>query len=307
MHYCDSCSGAAICVLFHAPSVLQELHSVITLDGGDRLSYGEFAVFVGDPYHSEIQANVCGQAAAQLEALGRRSFNLDAVFHPALRGGPTPGVEAGTRGMTPNARDHATMHTMRDRQDSIDGRAAEQHGSCGERYVVSATDFVEGLKTLGLQLSTSDTQRLLVRFDVHGDGCLSAGRFVSMIESSRPWTRTLIRLAHQDEADEEADACLRAYRTHGRWPAGLMLNDEIIEMARYIGIRVSSDASLLWIAADALAAPLTDGWLMYKGQEGRWFYHNELTGEYSCSFCPSRATFKRYQYYKLVVASSQPA
>ncbi|CAN0542024.1 unnamed protein product, partial [Ectocarpus sp. 8 AP-2014] len=50
-------------------------------------------------------------------------------------------------------------------------------------------------------------------------------------------------------------------------------------MARYIGIRVSSDSSLLWIASDALAAPLPNGWVMHKSKEGRWFYHNDLTGQ----------------------------
>ncbi|CAM9340191.1 unnamed protein product, partial [Laminaria digitata] len=232
-----------------SPDQAQEMHSLIALDGGDRLSYAEFAVFVSDPRHNELQAHVCQQAAKQLEGLGRRSHR-----------------RAG---------------------DATAGRAAaeQQHDGGGgggggdERQIISTLEFLAGLEALGLGLSTSDAQRLVVRFDVHGDGYPSVGRFVAMVESSRPWTRALARLAQREEADEEADAYLRAQRMYGRCPGGHALSAEIVEMARYVGIRVSSDSSLLWIAADALAAPLPEGWVMYKGQEGRWFYHNELTGQ----------------------------
>lgn len=269
----------------------QAIHALIALDGGDRLSYAEFAVFVTDPRHSELQAHVCQQAAKQLEGLGRRSFNLDAAFHPARP--YTAAVGAITRPQSSPAQQageeqHGTRHEKRRRGgDAAAGRAAaEQHVGGGDaREVVSASDFLAGLEALGLGLSTSDAQRLVVRFDVHGDGYLSTGRFVAMVESSLPWTRALERLAQQEEADEEADAYLRAQRVYGRCPGGTAVSADIVEMARYIGIRVSSDSSLLWIAADALAAPLPEGWVMYRGQEGRWFYHNELTGERDTCRC----------------------
>lgn len=261
---------------------------MIALDGGDRLSYGEFAVFVSDPYHSDLQVQVCQQAAEQLEAFGRRSFNLDTAFHLAQVDSAVSRVSPGAGVVTAvkNARDDslarrdARMQQGASAVAAIEGRVANHYGSAsGERQIVSTAQFAAGLKGLGLQLSPSDVQRLLVRFDVHGDGYLSVGRFVSMVESSRPWTRALTQLAHQEEADEEADAYLRAHRVHGRWPAGQALSTDIVEMARYIGIRVSSDASLLWIAADAVAAPLPDGWVMHDAQDGRWFYHNKLTGK----------------------------
>lgn len=246
---------------------MQELHSVIALDGGDRVSYAEFAVFVSDPYHSELQADVCRQAAEQLEVLGRRSFNLDSAFNNPSLDTTTPRGVTGTDQRTRDATGG----------NSLVGGADRSVEQSGESKIVPTAEFLAGLDTLGLRLSASDAQRLLVRFDVHGDGYLSAGRFITMVESSQPWTRALTRLAHQEEVDEEVDACLRAHRTSGWWPAGL--SAEIVEMARYLGIRVSSDASLLWIAADALAAPLPDGWVVHEGREGRWFYHNELAGE----------------------------
>lgn len=256
---------------------------MVTLDGGDRLSYAEFVVFISDPRHAELQDRICRQAAQQLESLGRRSFRLDAAFDPAPVATFAPNVGAGS-----GAR--ATQYASKDRRTARDAnvrqlvgaegaQTAEQRDVGGDQLIVSAAEFAAGLEALGLGLSASDIQRLVVRFDVHGDGYLSAGRFVSMVETSRHWTRVLARLAHQEEADEEAAACLRAYRMYGRWPAGQALSTETVEMARYIGIRVSSDSSLLWIANDALAAPLPEGWAMCKGHEGRWFYYNELTGE----------------------------
>ena len=301
---------------------------MIAVDGGDRLSYAEFAVFVTDPHHSELQAEVCRQAAEQLEGLGRRSFNLEAAFRPGAAaaaaapaapaepaappntvGGSAPSSGAGGETwpeVTATPQPTAAQDQMPTIRQGSSGSAAaaanagpdhQQRGvggdGGGDRQSVSAEEFLAGLRSLGLRLSVSDAHRLILRFDVHGDGHLSARRFVSMVESSRPWTRALAWLAHQEEVDEEADACLRAQRVYGEWPPALKqgegqgqgrvqsiaLSTDIVEMARYIGIRVCSDSSMLWIAADALAAPLPNGWVMHAAKEGRWFYHNELTGK----------------------------
>ncbi|CAM9655055.1 unnamed protein product [Ectocarpus sp. 6 AP-2014] len=300
-----------------------DLHSMMALDGGDRLSYAEFVVFVTDPHHSELQGKVCEQAAEQLEGVGRRSFNLDAAFRSATaplnatftgdsssKGGGDPWPETAMVASAPShthmqqGKEHLAtggMSALRQGGLGVSAKAAavDRHscsesglgdvGAEGEKQGVPAEEFLAGLRGLGLRLSVSDAHRLIVRFDVHGDGHLSTRRFISMVESSRPWTRALTRMAHQEEADEEADACLRAYSVHGEWPSAveqsqgqgvaLTLDEDIVEMARYIGIRVSSDSSLLWIAADALAAPLPNGWAMHKSKEGRWFYHNDLTGQ----------------------------
>lgn len=289
---------------------------MIALDGGDRLSYAEFVVFVTDPYHSELQEEVCQQAADQLKSLGRRSFILDAAFRPeavaaaaAAAAAAAPDSVSGTSwsDMTtgailaqqqqrlppsqfhtpPSTTPLGALETGAQAAAATAAAAEGRHGS--EKQGVSAEEFLAGLRSLGLRLSVSDAHRLILRFDVHGDGHLSARRFVSMVESSRPWIQALARLAHQEEADEEADACLRAYRVYGEWPPAvkqgrrqgeaLVLSTDIVEMARYIGIRVSSDSSLLWIAADALAAPLPNGWVMHKTKHERWFYYNELSGD----------------------------
>lgn len=237
---------------------------MITLDGGDRLSYAEFSVFVSDPHHSELQAEVCNQIAERLEALGRHSVNLHAAFLSESNGSREDRVESSNSAVD---------------REGLTRRVAGKRGEHSDSHFVSSQEFLAGLKTCGLALSASESKRLLLRFDVHGDDCLSVDRFVSMVESSPAWMNAMNRLARRAEVDEEADACLRSYRTTGRWPTQERISEEIVEMARYLGIRVSSDASLLWIAGDALEAPLPDGWVIVQ-KEGRQFYHNKLTGQY---------------------------
>lgn len=256
---------------------------------------------------------MCQQAADQLEGLGRRSFNLDAAFRQeAVAAAPNTASgtwsEVAKETGVPEQQQHlpqSQFHSPKTTpsaglETGMQAAAGDQHGcrssttSSSKKQGVSAEEFLAGLTRLGLRLSVPDAHRLILRFDVHGDGHLSARRFVSMVENSRPWTRSLERLAHQEEADEEADACLRAHSTHGEWPPALkqgrgqsqtlVLSMDIVEMARYIGIRVSSDSSLLWIAADALAAPLPNGWVIHKSKDGRGFYYNELTGDFCLGF-----------------------
>lgn len=271
---------------------------MIALDGGDRASYAEFAVFVSDPDHATLQTTVCRQVAERLEALGRLSLHLDTAFRPETTTAHTtipfdigaPGPRPG-KANSSNDGEYATAHRRGHDSTQHPGIVHAARGPRHRQGMVSAEEFLTGLEALGLRLSKADAQRLIVRFDVHGDGHISAGRFVSMVESSNCWKRARAQLARQDEADEEADACLRAQRNmHRREGVPVPgkqqpLGEEIVEMARYLGIRVSSDQSLLWIASDALEAPVPDGWVMQKAHGGRFFYHNELTGKMVSLLC----------------------
>ena len=53
--------------------------SILAIDGHDKVSYGEFAVFVTDPEHQELEYNVREQLAEQLERQGR-DFQVH-IFH----------------------------------------------------------------------------------------------------------------------------------------------------------------------------------------------------------------------------------
>lgn len=290
---------------------------MIALDGGDRVSYGEFAVFVSDPYHAELQDEVCCQAAERLEALGQVSFHLDEAFRRKAIAQAQTASPSGGNSIYPGPGRAAIVSDEGNNLTGNRGEVSVQHlggvvpsDARGSRYrlgMLSADEFLVGLENLGIRLSTSNAQRLIVRFDIHGDGYISAGRFVSMVECSIPWKRARAHLTRQDEADEEADAWLRtrhvqhmqrAVHTGDKLPVPgnpLRLSVEMVEMARYLGIRISSDSSLLWIASDALAAPLPDGWVAQKTSGGRSFYHNERTGELNVTlslyYLPSTVEF----------------
>lgn len=260
---------------------------MVALDGGDRLSFAEFAVFVSDPRHYELQSEVCRQLSKQLELLGRRSLRVDDVFFARQRR-PAPREDNVVDARNPKITSRSDIAATDLKQEQGRGEPGEHHIERHEdRQEASASDFLDGLEDLGLRLSAIDANRLLVRFDVHGDGHLSVQRFVSMVESSPEWSRALARLSRQEEADEEADACLRARRTSGNPVKNEHLSEDLIEMARYLGIRVSTDSSLLWIAEDALNAPLPEGWVVCRShRDGAYFYQNRFTGETCISSSP---------------------
>ncbi|CAM9384131.1 unnamed protein product, partial [Choristocarpus tenellus] len=281
-----------------------ELLRLIAVDGGDRMCYGEFVVFVTDPHHQELQNDICRQLQGQLEALGKRNFNLEGAFQLGAKAhtgihttgdrnkkgqaatmstsrGAARGKGYSTRGgaCQRGGRSRTCTSGVRDKGGGgarVGGRA--KTGVDNFAADTTTEEFVMGLAALGLNMSASDTQRMLVRFDIHGDGQLSVGRFASMVESSVHWRRALRKVALQEEADEEADAVLRVWRRTGRW-SGVGLSFELVEMARKLGIRVSSDVNELWVAREALRAPLPGGWSIHTETNSKVYYHNELTGK----------------------------
>mmetsp|Transcript_32817 Transcript_32817/g.84751 ORF Transcript_32817/g.84751 Transcript_32817/m.84751 type:complete len:598 (-) Transcript_32817:1895-3688(-) len=56
---------------------------------------------------------------------------------------------------------------------------------------------------------------------------------------------------------------------------------EVIQMARYLGIDPAIDRDFLWIAEEALKATLPPAWGEYRDEQGNIFYFNEETGESS--------------------------
>lgn len=260
----------------------------MALDGGDRASYAEFAVFVTDQHHSELETEVCRQAAERLEALGQRSFLLEA-FRRRAAGGVEESTSASwsTGKVRRVPRRAASSNSIHEGHDTGGRGSANGHQHASrldvvdpperQENILSAREFLAGLGALGLKLSAADAKRLLVRFDVHGDGYLSVNRLASMVERSESWIEARAHLARQEEADEEAEAYLRLHAQPGKQEQGL--SKDVLDMARYLGVRVSTDESMLWIASDALAAPLPDGWVAHMARGERWFFYNERTGE----------------------------
>ena len=56
-------------------------------------------------------------------------------------------------------------------------------------------------------------------------------------------------------------------------------HEEIVEYARWLGIRPDEDASMLWIAKEGLAASLPPDWKPCRTGDGQVYYFNFATGE----------------------------
>jgi hypothetical protein len=222
-----------------APTAANTTAATATSTATISATYGDFASFITDPHYSELQARVHAQLAQQLVALGSTHFRLSAAFSA-----PT----------------------------------------------LSQRTFLAGLAALGLQLGARDAQRLLVRFALppgsepdSATGALLADRnvsaavvtpgqrcdtqrFVAAAAASQQWRTALQHASAAAAAAREAESELRAQRSPltavptAVSTAGNGLSIELVRMAQCLGMRVHTDADLLWIAEAALNAPLPDGW-----------------------------------------------
>lgn len=92
-------------------------------------------------------------------------------------------------------------------------------------------------------------------------------------------------LAYQDEALEEGDYLRQQLHSlhNNPNPSGTnslpQLPEELISMCEYLGIRVLSEPNMVWIAADALKAPLPVSWTAQKDNSGRTYFYNHLTNQ----------------------------
>jgi len=157
----------------------------------------------------------------------------------------------------------------------IGGRADKQATLNG---LVSSMAFSASMNKISPKLSAADIDRLTVRFDLHGQGRCSVSRFLKMIQDSNPWRQAEKALALQEEANEEAMILRRQIQEGVSNPAN-NIPEEVISMAEYLGIRVISENHLLWIAADALKAPLPMSWTVQKDKQGRTFFFNHITNQ----------------------------
>lgn len=138
--------------------------------------------------------------------------------------------------------------------------------------------FSTSMNKISSKLSAAEIERLAARFDLHGQGRCSVSRFLKMIQDSNPWRQAEKAIALQEEANEEA-VILRGQIQEGVSNPANNISEEVISMAEYLGIRVISENHLLWIAADALKAPLPMSWTVQTDKQGRTFFFNHITNQ----------------------------
>ena len=235
-----------------SPRVANIAVNMIALDGYDKVSFGEFKVFVLDSDHKLLELNVQEQLSQMLEQKGREysSFMIDMFW--------------------------SEEESLNDSRISATGQAYRQN------EYVSKIAFVTSLQHIGLVLTSSEMNRLVDRFDVHGNEMCSVLRFVRMVQNSRAWRHGECVLAYQDEAIEEAEYLrqqLYSGQQRGMQTSLPDLPEELISMCEYLGIRVLSEPNMVWIAADALKAPLPVSWTAQRDANGRTFFFNHLTNQ----------------------------
>jgi len=210
-----------------------------------NVSLGEFWVFVFDKDYHKLQTLIQAQLARQLETQGRRYLGiLQQIFS----------VEAG----------------------KFSGERVQHQSGFVPKEV-----FLASLSALGLQILPADQQRLTSRFDVHGSGYCSIDRFLRTVQTSRDWTSVQANLHTLEEARIEAAELLRQINEGRQAPSMRGVSKEVVSMAEYLGIRPLSESHLLWIAVDALKAPLPVSWAAQSDASGRVFFYNHVTRESS--------------------------
>lgn len=220
----------------------------VAIDGVDRISFSEFAVWITDPEHKSLERTVQMQIAEQLEQQGREYQYL--IYRVLSQGEATE------------------MHKSNTVKVSLPSAA------CG---LVSVNSFVEALKTIGLKLGEVDVDRIILRFDTHGSDQCSVSRFMRMAQNNIFWKNAIETLAYHEEAVEEAQVVRQRMHSSNRRAISTYFDDETLDMAEYLGIRVLSEPHLLWIVNEAIKSPLPKDWTIHQDKEGRTFFFNAIT------------------------------
>ena len=153
----------------------------IALDGRDSVTYGEFKVYILDPDHQALQQFIIQHMAEQLQRQGKAFQTL--------------------------------LHSVFWDEENLLTRTSTA-GENRNEGSVSLKAFLSAIKKLLLRLSQSDTDRVVTRFDIHGQmKFCSAIRFIKMIERSELWQHAEDVLVHQYHAEKEASV-LRAEQSN---------------------------------------------------------------------------------------------
>jgi Ca2+-binding EF-hand superfamily protein len=232
----------------------------IGIDSIQYVTYGEFVTFVLDSDHHLLQNHVQEQIATLLEKQGKEySYWIVDVFQN----------EEET--LNSNSKNYTNSHY--------------QNG-----FLISKNAFLSSLKKIGLNLTNSEFQRLIDRFDVYGNDYCSVERFMKMIQYSKAWKHSEVVLQYQEQAIQEANYLREQKKQYfsqndiNNGNEKFMINgteitDELINMCEYLGICILSEQNMIWIAADALRAPLPVNWSAQKDSSGKTYFYNHLTNQ----------------------------
>jgi hypothetical protein len=216
----------------------------LSMDDGTRMCFGEFLVFAIEADWREVESMVCKQLVDQLESQGL-------AFSSWLFG------------------------RCFQEEESKAGRVESDELSLG---LVHKSVFLSAMQRMGLRLSAERKSVCVARFDVYGSGACSAERFLRSVRRYPEWQRLEQELASAEQAAQEANTLMQRMQYEGSNHI-LGVTGEVISMAEYLGILPISEQHLLWIAADALKAPIPLNWTAQTDKQGRTFFYNHINNE----------------------------
>lgn len=244
--------AASLCdlKLDYSRDCVDYLMTRIAIDDGEQVSLGEFVVFVTDAAHRQLSTAIFTALAAQLESQGRSFYG---GLFDVLGGGTTA---------------NADVHPRRPSSGAPSARKSTR--------AVSKDTFVSGLLSLCKQLTAHDAERLAVRFDVHGSGFVSLGRFWKTLSNSPQWKAAEELLTIHEEALEQGEIVKHQLQLGETEPD---VTNEVVEMAVQLGVRLLSERQLLWVVKKALECELPEGWTAKRDRDGRLYYFNRTSGD----------------------------
>lgn len=283
--------------------VAQLAIEIMALDSRSYVTFGEFKVFVLDSEHFTLIAQVQSQLGQLYERFGH---GFDQYLLQKLQEEALLEKEETLSEELLNKKQHQSREIVAKSQSWKDRTSGtERTGSFslptsssnhlnnggndndGVPLLIGRDAFARVLKQVGLQLPTADMSRLLDRFDVFGHDECFVDRFLHMVVHCDSWTQAARNLRYQDRAQEEAALLRRDYHEQGNTrsegrnnnSSTGMIPQEVVDMCEYLGIGVLSEENMVWIAVDALRAPLPVNWTVQQDAAGRNYFYNVLTNQ----------------------------
>lgn len=102
-------------------------------------------------------------------------------------------------------------------------------------------------------------------------GHASAPKFVQQVEPAPVDSRAALKKMLKDP--EQKKVLLVGFFQQYRVALTLLLQ-EVYEFAEYLGMDVDQDQEFLWIAVEAMFAPLPRNWQEFENEQGQIYYYN---------------------------------
>lgn len=285
---------------------------ILGRDSKYYVTYGEFCVFILDSDHSVLEWTVVEQVAQLLEQQGRDYIDwiienflieYDENYNENVMNLSENELNLIANGNINDSRcANLKLINFKKMLKNILLYNKKSSSSINDLFL-NRNSFSNALKKSGLILTPSELSRLHDRFDLYGNDQCSILRFILMIRRSKSWKHALNVLKHQDQAIKESKiirdwinklnekvsssgssaTAIAASLPPCPHPSLLnilpQLSEELISMCEYLGIGIISEPNMIWIASDALKAPLPVNWTAQKDSQGRTYFYNQLTNQ----------------------------